>query len=164
MNFRARPVALRMSLRAALWVCAAALACVPVQGWGQGAALEEGAVADGAVDGAVDVTVEAAVEAAAGLEEVLESLAVQAALAIRDDRRASAFGEAAGGRPSEGAGIPSRTVSEFPDGYGFSWEVVQDHCEGELAGHVTVRLYLDMVNAADFLSSVGGGTSPTRCF
>jgi len=126
--------------------------------------LEEGAVADGAVDGAVDVTVEAAVEAAAGLEEVLESLAVQAALAIRDDRRASAFGEAAGGRPSEGAGIPSRTVSEFPDGYGFSWEVVQDHFEGELAGHVTVRLYLDMVNAADFLSSVGGGRRPPAVF
>jgi hypothetical protein len=138
MNFRARPVALRMSLRAALWVCVAALAFVPVQGWGQGAA------------------VEAAVNAAAGLEGVLESLAVQAAKATREDRRTSAFGEVDAGRPSEGDAHAPRTVSEFPDGYGFSWEVVQDHFECELAGHVTVRLYLNMVNATDFLSSVGG--------
>ena len=77
MNFRAWRVALRasmrdslrVSLRVALLVCAAALACVPVQGWGQGTALEEGPVADGTV------------AAASGMEEVLESLAIQAAQA-----------------------------------------------------------------------------------
>ncbi len=47
----------------------------------------------------------------------------------------------------------------MPEGYGFSWEVVQHHVEGELAGMITVRLYLDMLHPSDFLSSISGDVS-----
>ncbi|MDA0728798.1 MAG: fibrobacter succinogenes major paralogous domain-containing protein [Bacteroidetes bacterium] len=64
-----------------------------------------------------------------------------------------------GGREgfSEPMSLPS-TIA-LPEGYVFSWEVVQHHFEGELAGMITVRLYLDMVHPSDFLSSISGDVS-----
>ena len=47
-----------------------------------------------------------------------------------------------------------------PEGASISCEVVEVHTDGDLAGQVTYRLYLETENEQDYLSAIGGMAVP----